>query len=574
MTHGRGFINEKHTCELCGSKDGMKIQCTEPCCRGWGELRKPPSFHATCARQAGLEVENRPREDGYGYDFYVKCFRHGSNMFNLRARLEDLIEIEKRRSGKVLESKDTKTMSFVHASRLLNTSILVLHTLGWAWRWAEWWVLYRDSWEPLLEPGQMEEEMTNEEKRIVESTPESRCEDARKCRLAALAVALRNRSFDDVEDGDTVMLDRALRAMLHTKSLVGPLEEWEIDFFAEWLGIAYRSKSRLLGFAEHKVEIKLSRGCVLEGPENTPKFELGSRRLPGAQVLPIGEVFESDFNDADDFLKPEKLKDGTLVTSDMLNSKQIPQKLPTKRKADSTEPSQPVLASPRKRVRSAKSNDMGNAMSFEDVKSENSFESHSNLQLDLETAPETAPESEIKQEKFSVLKELSGKKRGRPPPKSVSNSAPTPDNTISGVSPSTVTGPKRGRPSKEKSNFDALNESSDDKSAEVGATQCAGRISEALKFEGSKPGQQKSSSTVINEPEFVKRKAGRPRAIPFQALKLDGSSEDPGVVAQPFKMAGTEDKQEAGKRKAGRSQVITTQVLDLGESTVETEHNE
>ena len=168
MTHGRGFINEKHTCELCGSKDGMKIQCTEPCCRGWGELRKPPSFHATCARQAGLEVENRPREDGYGYDFYVKCFRHGSNMFNLRARLEDLIEIEKRRSGKVLESKDTKTMSFVHASRLLNTSILVLHTLGWAWRWAEWWVLYRDSWEPLLEPGQMEEEMTNEEKRIVE----------------------------------------------------------------------------------------------------------------------------------------------------------------------------------------------------------------------------------------------------------------------------------------------------------------------------------------------------------------------------------------------------------------------
>ena len=151
MTHGRGFINEKHTCELCGSKDGMKIQCAEPCCRGWGELRKPPSFHATCARQAGLEVENRPREDGYGYDFYVKCFRHGSNMFNLRARLEDLIEIEKRRSGKVLESKDTKTMSFVHASRLLNASILVLHTLGWAWRWAEWWVLYRDSWEPLLE---------------------------------------------------------------------------------------------------------------------------------------------------------------------------------------------------------------------------------------------------------------------------------------------------------------------------------------------------------------------------------------------------------------------------------------
>jgi len=334
MTHGRGFIYEKYMCELCGSIEGMKIQCAEPGCRGWGEMRKPYSFHATCARQAGLEVENRATADGLGYEFYAKCFRHGSNVANLRARLEDLIEIEKRRAGKKLENKDARVMSFAHASRLLNLSILVLHTLGWAWRWAEWWILYKDSWEPLLEPGQKEEDMTNEEKRIVESTQNSRCEDARKCRLAALGAALRNRSFDGVENGDTVLLDRAFRAMLHTKSLVGPLEEWEIDFFAEWLGIAYRSKSRLLGFGEDKIAVRPSRGCVLEGPDRIPKYTLGARRLPGLQELLPGQVFEIDFDDPDDFLKPERFKDGTLVTKAALNPKVLLNEQTKKRKAD------------------------------------------------------------------------------------------------------------------------------------------------------------------------------------------------------------------------------------------------
>ena len=58
---------------------------------------------------------------------------------------------------------------------------------------------------------------TNEEKRVVESAQESSCDDLRKCRLAA---ALRLCSFDDIEEGDTVILDQA-----HTKSLVGPLDE-------------------------------------------------------------------------------------------------------------------------------------------------------------------------------------------------------------------------------------------------------------------------------------------------------------------------------------------------------------
>jgi hypothetical protein len=189
--------------------------------------------------------------------------------------------------------------------------------LGWAWRWAEWWVEYGDNWEPLLEPCEKEENMTKEELKIVDSTRESRCEAARKCRLTALSAALRNREYDKEEGDDTVALDRALRALLHTPELVGPLESYEIDFFAEWLGRAYRSKSRLLGYGEDKIPIKDSIGTV-HIDDKSPKYIIGSRRLPGKQELPDGTVFETDFNDVDDFLKPETYEDGTLVTSESL----------------------------------------------------------------------------------------------------------------------------------------------------------------------------------------------------------------------------------------------------------------
>jgi hypothetical protein len=209
-------------------------------------------------------------------------------------------------------------MSLVHASRLYNKSIVVMKMLGWAWRWAEWWVEYGDNWEPLLEPGEKEENMTKEELKIVDSTQESRCEAARKCRLTALSAALRNREYDKEEGDDTVALDRALRALLHTPELVGPLESYEIDFFAEWLARAYRSKSRLLGYGDDKIPIKNSVGTV-HIDDKSPKYILGSRRLPGKQELLDGAVFEIDINDVDDFLKPETYDDGTLVTPESLN---------------------------------------------------------------------------------------------------------------------------------------------------------------------------------------------------------------------------------------------------------------
>lgn len=203
-------------------------------------------------------------------------------------------------------------MTFADASRLLNASILCMRILGWAWRWAEWWVEYGSNWEPLLEPGQNEKKMTKEELKIVDSTPESRREDARRCRLAPLGAALRNRSYDVHPDEESVGLEfnggfdhnslgRALRAILHTPSLVGPLKEFEIEFFAEWLGRAYRSKSRLLGFGDDKIEVGNHGEFCLHSIDKSPKHELGRRPLPGKQELPEGQVFEDPVEEVDDF---------------------------------------------------------------------------------------------------------------------------------------------------------------------------------------------------------------------------------------------------------------------------------
>lgn len=221
--------------------------------------------------------------------------------------------MEKRRAGKSLE-RLMLPMHFSHASRLLNGAILVLKTMGWAWRWAEWWVEHGSSWEPLLEVGEREEDMTKEQLRIVDSTPESRCEEARRCRLAAFGAALRNREYD-VDDGfHNVSLHRALKAVLRSKALVGPLDDAEIDFLTEWLGRAYRSKSRLLGFGEDKIEVASEYFC-LHQEDRTPKYELGKRLLPGKQELPDGDVFESSVDEIDDFLKSEVFDGATIIQS-------------------------------------------------------------------------------------------------------------------------------------------------------------------------------------------------------------------------------------------------------------------
>lgn len=194
-------------------------------------------------------------------------------------------------------------MKFSDASRILNAGIQVMRTLGWAWRWAEWWVDYDSSWEPFLEPGQNENKMTKEELKIVDSTRESRCDDARRCRLPAFGAALRNRDYDTAEGFNIVALDRALRAVMRTKSLVGPFEEVEIDFFLEWLGRAYRSKSRLLCLGAHKNQVSENAQFCIHMADKSPKYVIGERPIPGTQELPRGTVFEVGIDESDDFMK-------------------------------------------------------------------------------------------------------------------------------------------------------------------------------------------------------------------------------------------------------------------------------
>ena len=174
MSNGLDHILGGTKCSLCGENGRMKVGCSEEGCRAWGQKKGAYRFHVTCAREAGLEVKDKIDSDST-FSFDTKCFRHSGSDFVFRARCEDLIEVERLRAGKRFERVDS-VMSFSHASRLYNKSIVVMKMLGWAWRWAEWWVEFGDNWEPLLEPGEKEENMSKEELKIVDSTRESQGE--------------------------------------------------------------------------------------------------------------------------------------------------------------------------------------------------------------------------------------------------------------------------------------------------------------------------------------------------------------------------------------------------------------
>jgi hypothetical protein len=267
-----------------------------------------------------------------------------------------LIETERRRAGKKFNRSDAP-MTFNDGSRLLNHAMLVVRMLSWAWKWVEWWVEYDSNWEPLLEPGQKEKEMTKEQLKIVDSTRESRCADARRCRLAAFGAALRNRNYDTEDGFDNESLDRAFRAVLQTQSLVGPLDKFEIDFFADWLGRAYRSKSRLLGLGEEKLPVATD-FCV-HVDDKTPKFELGNRPLPGKGPWKKGQVFEEDVHEPDDLLKPETTESGEVID---LPTQIVVKKAPVYKKESKKRPVEEVKAiassePPKKRGRPPKNRD-------------------------------------------------------------------------------------------------------------------------------------------------------------------------------------------------------------------------
>ena len=160
--------------------------------------------------------------------------------------------------------------------------------------------------------------MTKEQLGIVDSTRASRCRDARKCRLAAFGAALRNRAYDCGNEFNSKALERALRAILQTKSLVGPLRDFEIDFFADWLGRAYRSRSRLLHFGVDKNVVSKTSSYCRHLQDDSLKFELGSRPIPGSVEHP-NSVFDVGVDEVDGFMEvPDSkipLRDGPLIVA-------------------------------------------------------------------------------------------------------------------------------------------------------------------------------------------------------------------------------------------------------------------
>ena len=231
--------------------NGTKVKC----------ISCEDMFHVTCARQAGLEVA-----DGEP----LKCFKHVRSHFVLRSRIEDMLWAEKMRWSES-EFKPDAPMSWNHAASMLHFAIDILRTLGWAWRWAEWWVEDGDNWEPFLPEGEEEEEdcMT------LDSTESSRRNDARRIRLEDLGAALRNRMYDLRNFNG---LEKALKRLLKTPSLVGPLDEDEVAFFTTWLCLAYKSNCRKLGFGRDKIPVSNDDFCNRK--DGSPKHCLGKHRLP------------------------------------------------------------------------------------------------------------------------------------------------------------------------------------------------------------------------------------------------------------------------------------------------------
>jgi hypothetical protein len=166
--------------------------------------------------------------------------------------------------------KPDAPMHWNHAASLMHFATDILRTC------TDWWVAEGDNWEPYLKEGEVEAEMTDIELKRVRSTPASRAQDARRCRLEDVGAALCNRSYDRVEKE---ALELALTTVLCTPSLVGPLNQEEIEFFTTWFLLAYQSKSRKLGFGRDKIPVSNGGFCTRE--DGSPKHKLGRRPLPG-----------------------------------------------------------------------------------------------------------------------------------------------------------------------------------------------------------------------------------------------------------------------------------------------------
>ena len=154
MANGHKHICNSWICYLCCRHDKVKLPCSNESCTCIYDPKKGPhKFHLSCARQAGLKVaDTNSTQD---LNFVIKSFDHKECVFAFRALLEDFIEIERQRVGPLLQGDEP--MIVADASKLYHWSVTIMQILGWAWRWAEWWVEKGDTWEPLIERGENEE---------------------------------------------------------------------------------------------------------------------------------------------------------------------------------------------------------------------------------------------------------------------------------------------------------------------------------------------------------------------------------------------------------------------------------
>ena len=251
LKDGQNFLQPTRYCSLCGHRGGVKKACNKKGCRsGIGRGAGAHVLHATCAWEAGFSVA--PISAFADKNFFVSCLSHSRSCDNLRAKIEDLLEYEEHRQ-KDTEMQD-KPLTYVEAAEIMHKAIEIVRILSWAWRWEEWFVKDGFNWEPYIPDldeetgmtpdGRTEADFTDAELRKVKSCPKSRQTDAEKCSLRAFGAAIRNRAYDAGNGFDSKSLSRALRRILHTRSLVGPLKTSELDFLEDWLGRAYRSKSK------------------------------------------------------------------------------------------------------------------------------------------------------------------------------------------------------------------------------------------------------------------------------------------------------------------------------------------
>ena len=67
LADGRGLVQNRVMCILCGQRGGLKMRCDREGCVLSTETREPTTMHVTCARQAGFEVRLDDKDDIYFY---------------------------------------------------------------------------------------------------------------------------------------------------------------------------------------------------------------------------------------------------------------------------------------------------------------------------------------------------------------------------------------------------------------------------------------------------------------------------------------------------------------------------